>query len=88
METPGVPKQLDATGVIDANNGIILRSLVLAAGAGAAATATIKDGGVGGTVVLTLAALQGTTAVVPGPIKVDAPYLTLAGAGAAFSVAL
>ncbi len=84
----GVPKQLDATGAISADSGIILKNLVLAAGAAADATATIKRGGVGGTVVLTLAAAQKTAVVVPGPLVVDAPYLTLTGAGAAFSVAL
>jgi hypothetical protein len=88
MEEVGVPVQFDATGDISDQFGILLRSLVLTAGAGAAATAVIKNGGAAGTAVLTLAAVQGTSTVVPGPLKIDKPHLTLGGAAAAFSVAL
>lgn len=69
--------------------GEVCASQIILSPAAAVATAEIKEGGTGGTVVLTLqAAANGGSVVVSGPIRIRDPYLsTLSGAGASLSVA-
>jgi len=81
-------RQLTATADIQATAEVTLLALVLTPAA-AAASAVIREGGSGGTVVLTLnAAANGSAVVVPGPIAIRGPHLTLSGAGALFHVVM
>jgi hypothetical protein len=79
-------QQFSATGDIVATAEIKLFAVVLTPAA-ANASAVIREGGSGGTVVLTLNAVaNGSAVVVPGPIAIRGPHLTLSGAGALFHV--
>lgn len=79
-------QQFSGTGDIAAAVEARLFSLILTPAA-VAASAVIREGGSGGTVVLTLnAAANGSAVVVQGPIVIRGPHLTLSGAGALFSV--
>jgi len=81
-------KQFSATGDIVATAETMLLALVLTPAA-ANASAVIREGGSGGTVVLTLNAVaSGSAVVVPGPIAIRGPHLTLSGAGALFHVVM
>lgn len=79
-------QQFSATGDIVATAEVMLLALVLTPAA-AAASAVIREGGASGTVVLTLNAVaNGSAVVVPGPIAIRGPHLTLSGVGALFHV--
>jgi hypothetical protein len=83
----GRAKQFSATGDIAANE-VILRACILTPGT-AASSAVIREGGSGGTVVLTLTGVaNGSAIVVDTPFAVRSPHLTLAGTGALFSVVM
>ncbi len=78
--------QFSATADIVATIEVTLLAIVLTPAA-ANASAVIREGGSGGTVVLTLNAVaNGSAVVVPGPISIRGPHLTLSGAGALFHV--
>lgn len=82
----GRPQQFNATADIVATAETTLLALILTPAA-ANAAAVIREGGSGGTVVLTLNAVaNGSAVVVPGPIVIRGPHLTLSGAGALFHV--
>jgi hypothetical protein len=79
-------QQLSATGDIVATAEVTLLAVVLSPAA-ANASAIVREGGSGGTVVLTLNAVaNGSSVVIPGPIAIRGPHLTLSGAGALFHV--
>ncbi len=81
-------KQFSGTGDVVATAEVCLLAVVLTPAA-ANASAVIKEGGSSGTVVLTLNAVaNGSAVVVPGPIAIRGPHLTLSGAGALFHVVM
>jgi hypothetical protein len=83
----GKPKELTATG--DIHSGPAVIHGVTLTPAAAVATAVIREGGAGGTVVLSLqAAANGGSVVVPLCLSIQNPHLTLAGAGALFTAVL
>lgn len=74
-------QQLSATGDVTTRD-TFLRAVVLAAGSDAA-TATVREGGSGGTVRLTVKAAANTTEIVPLPDVQfsEGVHVTLAGTG-------
>lgn len=84
----GVPRTpLTAQGAI-ATGPACRVTLVLTAGAAAAATATIRRGGAGGTDIFNLAAPANTSSP-PITMTIDDPFLqAIAGAGASLNVTL
>lgn len=83
---PGTPVHFTATGDIDAGTvRLPLQGFVLTPAA-AVATAVVREGGSGGTIVLSLqAAANGASVVVPIPCVIANPHVTLGGAGALFT---
>ena len=86
---PCVPKQYTAAGSLSTSPASIEIVVVLTAGSGADARATIKKestNGTDGTVVFELAAVQGTTSN-PFCLQLVRPYLSaITGAGASLTV--
>ena len=85
-----IPQEINATGDIfpQGERGIVTMFSLTAGGA--AATAVLRDGGVGGTVIWTIAAPIDTTIPVPFPYAIsfqDGLHLTLTGAGALLNIA-
>jgi hypothetical protein len=87
MDIPGVARApLVAQGSIA--SGPCYLTVVLVAGAAAPATATIREGGPGGTDVLNLAAVQGTQ-TAPIRLHIKDPFLqAIAGGGASLNALL
>jgi hypothetical protein len=83
----GAPKEYSATGLLVAGTGgaaVPISGCVLTPAA-AACTAVLREGGAGGAVVLTLAAIaNGPSVPFPVPMVIRDPHLTLTGAGALF----
>jgi hypothetical protein len=82
-----LPTYLDATGNVGPASGGTLRAVSLAAGS-AAATATIRQGGSGGSIILTIKAAANES---HSTARLDAVYagqlhVTLAGTGAVVTV--
>lgn len=84
-----VPKQYTAAGSLSTSPASIEIMVVLVAGAGADARATIKEestNGTDGTTVMDLAAVQGTMSN-PFCLQIKQPYLSaITGAGASLTV--
>jgi hypothetical protein len=89
MQIPGHPKEFAASASI-AGTGAPSSEIkgVSLTGGSDAATATIKEGGSSGTVVLTLKAAANTTVVDPRIMNIRDPYLTLTGTGPVFTANL
>ena len=83
----GRPKHF--TGTADISVGpATLHRLVLTPAA-AVATAVIREGGSGGTIVMALqAAANGGSVIFEGPITIMDPHVTLGGAGVLFSAVM
>lgn len=87
MYEGGRPKHFTATGDITVGPATLHR--VVLTPAAAVATAVIREGGSGGTIVLALqAAANGSTVVVEGPMPILDPHLTLGGTGALFAAVM
>lgn len=85
MEELGVPREFTATGDIDTAGVVVAFKGVSLTGGSDAATATLKEGGSGGTTRLVIKAAANVTVVVPIPFGIRAPHLTLAGTGPSFT---
>lgn len=80
----GKPKHFTATGDISVGPATIYGFVLTPAAA--VATAVIREGGSGGTIVMSLqAAANGSSAIVMFPMSIADPHVTLAGAGVLFS---
>lgn len=78
----GVPREFTATGDISSESTAVpIKGFVLTAAA-VAAVAEIREGGSGGTIRLTLKAPVQDSRIVPIPMAIRQPHLTLTGAGA------
>lgn len=81
----GAPKKHTAQGAIHDTDAVVPLTVVLTAGAGAGATATIREGGAGGTDVLELAAPAGASSA-PVSMMIRRPFLqAIGGAGASLT---
>ena len=85
-----VPLEFSTTGDIfpEGERGLVTMFSLTAAAANA--TAILRDGGVGGTIIWSISAPIATSVPVPFPWGLsfqDGLHLTLAGAGATFNVA-
>lgn len=83
------PQHFTATGDITLGLGVCWGFVLTPAAA--AVTAVIREGGVSGTIVMSLqAAANGNSVVVtpPGPMPLNNPHVTLTGAGVLFSALL
>lgn len=82
----GRATQFSSAGAIATGERLCLFILTPAA---AAATCSIKEGGTGGSVVLSLSAPANGASVQVGPIQIRDPYLSaIAGASATFHVVM
>lgn len=79
-ETAYDPQQVTATGNLVA--GPVVYGYLILTGAAVAATATIRKGGVGGTIIATLSCGANGWAGIEAPAFIIDAHVTLAGAGA------
>lgn len=88
MYEPGRPKEITVTGPIGEGTATqTIKGVSLTAGVDAA-SATIRAGGVAGTVVLVVKAPIQTTVPVPLQMAIADPYVTLTGTSPSFTALL
>jgi hypothetical protein len=83
---PGTPVHFTATGDIDTSGARVPIAGFVLTPAAAVATAVVRKGGSGGTIVLSLqAAANGASVVCDIPSTIESPHVTLGGTGVLFT---